>query len=89
MPKYNLTVAPRVGAWIETGQLEHLRGTLRSPLAWGRGSKPSCSRNNSRASSSPLAWGRGSKPVRAANADLLRAAAPRVGAWIETLSTCG
>ena len=143
-PMVRTTVAPRVGAWIETssrrlGFCHNLR--QRSPLAWGRGSKryntahrvtrecrcrpsrggvdrnlalrrghrtghfgasgqgrPSRggvdrnallraeSGDRAQRTRSPLAWGRGSKPIDAVVRMTTRIyVAPRVGAWIETV----
>ena len=79
-------VAPRAGAWIETSSergMPYARAT--SPLAQGRGSKPSYAGRLSHLRRSPLAQGRGSKPPHArADGAQRRAVAPRAGAWIET-----
>ena len=58
----------------------------RSPLAWGRGSKPLDGNHQRTSAWSPLAWGRGSKRSRDLRRLHRQLVAPRVGAWIETLS---
>ena len=62
---------------------------VKSPLAWGRGSKPRWNRLHQmklQEYRSPLAWGRGSKHYHSREIVLanIGPVAPRVGAWIET-----
>ena len=55
-------VAPRAGAWIETGICRGKGGIEWSPLAQGRGLKLWCGKEFSEIMKSPLAQGRGLKP---------------------------
>ncbi len=50
-----------MGAWIETSIFLIPATSIRSPLAWGRGSKQTCRPGCKAVRTSPLAWGRGSK----------------------------
>ena len=81
-------VAPRVGAWIETlTTSEGRRYENVSPPAWGRGLKrvEECG-DEVRSLASPPAWGRGLKLGVDERAEGALDVAPRVGAWIETIS---
>ena len=84
------TVAPRVGAWIETFQRLRLSSEyiMKSPIAWGRGSK----HFEDERRSAPIKWHVAPR-VGAWIETLCRGfaydrtggpVAPRVGAWIET-----
>ena len=79
-------VAPRVGAWIETTSAGETDHELTSPLAWGRGSKPLRQEAIAINVESPLAWGRGSKRDHRCSPVPHYSVAPRVGAWIETIT---
>ena len=80
-------VAPRVGAWIETGQRDKSKGNMeRSHPVWVRGLKPSYITTIQKGKTvAPRvgAW------IETRTKPYIRAqytVAPRVGAWIETLN---
>ena len=76
-----------MGAWIET--LPSVRTCWpigESPLAWGRGSKHFSILARGLKTVSPLAWGRGSKRYHQRPHARRCRVAPRVGAWIETVT---
>ena len=77
-------VAPRVGAWIETGGRFGALGVRASHPVWVRGLKPlpSCTQVD-KALSHPV-WVRGLKLGAFSDGGLQSWVAPRVGAWIET-----
>ena len=81
------SVAPRVGAWIETQLWQRRKTAQMSPLAWGRGLKLPAIRGQSYNVVSPLAWGRGLKHGGVTIRAPFFRVAPRVGAWIETISS--
>src|SRR5882724_2891527 len=77
-------VAPRAGAWIETGRSIGQRvGPSQSPPARGRGLKRREVAFAADVAASPPARGRGLKPGWSA-VRRIAVVAPRAGAWIET-----
>ena len=79
----NNTVAPRVGAWIETQNLCGYDETIKSRPAWARGLKPAQGKNQTFCAVAPRvgAWIETFSPTTKSP---LGGVAPRVGAWIET-----
>ena len=78
-------VAPRVGAWIETGLTERYRSVKEvSRPAWARGLKHGAQDWPAPPAGSRPAWARGLKRGRRRGLRNRPLVAPRVGAWIET-----
>ena len=80
-------VAPRVGAWIETEITKSISRTrIVSHPVWVRGLKLDAIEIIPCTDKSHPVWVRGLKPEIVANELAQMRVAPRVGAWIETVS---
>ena len=78
-------VAPRVGAWIETGLGGGTDAAMsESRPAWARGLKHPSGQHSRFPFASRPAWARGLKPHSEGALLKVQEVAPRVGAWIET-----
>ena len=78
-------VAPRAGAWIETGTRYRVRAPTSSPPVRGRGLKLNAELpDRVLFRSSPPVRGRGLKLLQPLYFRLFQCVAPRAGAWIET-----
>ena len=78
------TVAPRVGAWIETELPESSSKVGTSRPVWARGLKLCQSRNREGKNCVAPRVGAWIETYVEAKNYILRSVAPRVGAWIET-----
>ena len=79
-----LSVAPRVGAWIETDEPRRANPSARSHPVWVRGLKLAHRLGDGVAHRSHPVWVRGLKRFVNFTKDTFLGVAPRVGAWIET-----
>jgi len=79
-------VAPRVGAWIETMADIKKYIAPKSRPAWARGLKLALSFSSNKPHTSRPAWARGLKPLLNVHNCRTMRVAPRVGAWIETMT---
>ena len=83
----NITVAPRVGAWIETLRAANSLQQFASLPAWERGLKREIASRievNDTVAPRVGAW---IETRLSTCSETARRVAPRVGAWIETLDT--
>ena len=82
-----MTVAPHVGAWIETCRIVNSQGLSLSHPMWVRGLKRIFfGRATARSMSHPM-WVRGLKRENVQYYFVPFQVAPHVGAWIETVKT--
>ena len=82
-----ITVAPHVGAWIETLALAFAAFFAASHPMWVRGLKLNVSPYLACLALSHPMWVRGLKLIHTLYNFVVAIVAPHVGAWIETAST--
>ena len=82
------SVAPSVGAWIETSPLTKRPQPRKSLPPWERGLKQSTTKAITNRTTSLPPWERGLKRIFSMWHQSPSSVAPSVGAWIETYGEC-